>query len=190
MRACILLFFSLILSGCMMPAPNLPPVDTITKIKPLESGVMAESDRYTYYFQRNGARQEYQRYNTFYPRFSKIAAGVKVLFTVDQHDVEALYTVIFDKKNLNSQQQAILLNEYKAKTVENNQLGVEFKATGEWVIYPTPKLDDTYRLSTPITVTINDTSQKVSPLGEVMIIPLFPIMMLAMMFGCATSQCV
>jgi hypothetical protein len=43
------LFVVIILSGCTS-APNLPPVDTIVAVKPIESGIIASSAKYSYRF--------------------------------------------------------------------------------------------------------------------------------------------
>jgi len=58
----------MILAGCTS-APNLPSTDTIVAVKPIESGIIASSAKYSYRFFRKGMPQEYQRYKTFYERF-------------------------------------------------------------------------------------------------------------------------
>ncbi|HHG8771525.1 TPA: hypothetical protein ACPYU1_000841 [Raoultella planticola] len=179
----------IVLSGCTH-APNLPSTDTIIKVKPIESGIIANSDKYTYRFFRRGVTQEYQRYKTFYQQFHQIASGVRVNFEVKQHEVTAGYLVVLDKRKLSTQQQSILTRQYQATPLGNEQIGVLFKATGFWSTVTPTELDDAYRLSRPIVVSINDKTQTISDLGAIALIPLVPLFPLYMMYGCAVGPCV
>ena len=71
------LLVALLLVGCAN-TPNLPPTETIVAIKPIDSGIIASSEKHSYRFFREGMPQEYQRYNTFYQRFHQQASGVRV----------------------------------------------------------------------------------------------------------------
>ena len=178
-----------VLAGCTS-APNLPSTDTIIKVKPIESGIIANSNKYSYRFFRKGVPQEYQRYNTFYERFNKVASGVRVNFVVKQHEVVAEYLVVLDKRRLDASQQTVLTNQYKATALDNEHLGVLFKATGFWSTVDPNELDESYRLASPVLVSINDNTQTISTLGTIALIPLVPLFPLVMMYGCATGPCV
>jgi len=171
-------------------APNLPPTDTIVAIKPIESGIIASSDKYSYRFFREGVPQEYQRYKTFYERFHEQASGVRVNFAVKEHDVTADYLVVIDKHKLDAAQHSALINEYKAVPIDNDRLGVMFKATGFWSSSYAPELAAPYKLERPVVVSINDQTQTVSTLGAIALIPLVPLFPLLMMYGCATGPCI
>lgn len=178
-----------VLTGCTA-APNLPPTDTITKVKPISAGVIAVSNKYTYRFYRDGAPQEYQRYSSFYQRFNKVASGVRVNFAVEQHEVVAEYLVVLDKRKLDAAQQTILTREYKATALDSEHLGVLFKASGYWTAGDPNELEESWRLSSPVVVSINDRTQTLSTLGTIALIPLAPLFPLVMMYGCATGPCV
>lgn len=95
-------------------APNLPSVDTIVAIKPLESGFIASSTKYRYLFTRDNSLPEYQRHKKFYEKFHLIALGVSINFAVDEHEVTVEYIVLIDNSKLNNEQYSVLINEYKA----------------------------------------------------------------------------
>ena len=179
----------MILAGCTS-APNLPPTDTIVAVKPIESGIIASSAKYSYRFFRSGVPQEYQRYKTFYERFHQQASGVRVNFVVEQHEVMAEYLVVIDKRKLNAGQQAVLKNEYQAVQIDNDRLGVLFKAAGFWSSSHASELAVPYQLEHPVVVSINDKTKTLSTLGTVALIPLVPLFPLFMMYGCATGPCV
>lgn len=82
----------MILTGCTS-APNLPPTDTIVALKPIETGIIASSAKYSYRFLRNGVPHEYERCKIFYDRFHQQASGVRVNFEVEHHKVTAQYLV-------------------------------------------------------------------------------------------------
>lgn len=177
------------LVGCTS-APNLPPTDTIVAVKPTDSGIIASSAKYGYRFNRNGVPQEYQRYKTFYERFHQQAAGVRVSFEVEQHEVAAEYLVVMDKRKLDAGQLTQLRNEYHAVQIDNDHLGVSFKAAGFWSSSYPPDLAAAYQLEHPIVVSINDKTKTISELGQVAMIPLVPLFPLYMMYGCATGPCI
>lgn len=175
-----------VLTGCTS-APNLPPTDTIINVKPTESGITANSNKYSYRFFRNGVPQEYQRYNAFYQRFNQVASGVRVNFVVKQHEVVAQYLVVIDKRRLDAAQQTLLTEQYQATALDSDHLGVLFKASGFWTNVEPGDLDESHRLATPIVVSINDKTQAMTTLGAIALVPIFP---LVMMYGCATGPCV
>lgn len=179
----------IMLTACTS-APNLPPTDTIVAVKPITSGIIASSEKYSYRFFRDGTPQEYQRYKTFYERFHQQASGVKVNFLVKEHEVTAEYLVVVDNRKLDAAQQATLLNEYKATPIDNDRLGILFKAKGFWSSSYAPELAAPYRLDRPVVVAINDKTQTLSTVGTVALIPLLPLFPLYMMYGCATGPCV
>ncbi|PJR64749.1 hypothetical protein [Raoultella sp. T31] len=183
------LLVAVILSGCAS-APNLPPTDTIVAVKPIESGIIASSAKYSYRFFRNGVPQEYQRYKTFYDRFHQQASGVRVNFVVEQHEVAAEYLVVMDKRKLDAGQLTLLTNEYQAVQMDNDRLGVLFKATGFWSASHAPELAAPYQLEHPVVVSINDKTQTLSTAGTIALIPLAPLFPLVMMYGCATGPCI
>lgn len=183
------LLVALLLVGCAN-TPNLPPTETIVAIKPIDSGIIASSEKHSYRFFREGMPQEYQRYNTFYQRFHQQASGVRVNFAVKDHEVTAEYMVVIDKRNVDANQQTILRNEYKATTLDNDHLGVMFKANGFWSSSYAEELAATYRLEQPIVVSINDKTQSLTTAGSIALIPLLPLFPLFMMYGCATGPCV
>lgn len=185
----LLMLAMMVLAGCTS-APNLPSTDTIIKVKPIESGIIANSNKYSYRFFRKGVPQEYQRYNTFYERFNKVASGVRGNFVVKQHEVVAEYLVVLDKRRLDASQLSLLTSQYHATALDNDHLGVLFKATGFWSTVDPNELDDAYRLARPVVVSINDKTQTISPLGEIALIPLVPLFPLVMMYGCAMGPCV
>lgn len=189
MKKYLLLLVVMLLAGCAS-APNLPPTDTIVAVKPIESGIIASSEKYSYRFFRNGVPAEYQRYKSFYERFNQQASGVRVNFMVKQHDVTAEYLVVIDKRKLNADQQSVLVNEYKAAPIDNDRLGVLFKATGFWSSSYAPELAAPYKLDRPIVVSISDKTETLSTLGTFAVIPLVPLFPLLMMYGCATGPCV
>lgn len=183
------LLLVIILSGCTS-APNLPPVDTIVAVKPIESGIIASSAKYSYRFFRSGVPQEYQRYKTFFERFHQQASGVRVNFVVEQHEVTAEYLVVIDKRKLDAGQHAVLVNEYQAVPIDNERIGVLFKATGFWTSSYAPELATPYQLEHPVVVSINDKTRTLSTAGAVALIPLVPLFPLYMMYGCATGPCI
>ena len=163
-----------ILAGCTS-TPNLPPRDTIVAMKPTESGIVASSAKYSYRFVRDGVPQEYQRYKTFYERFHQ------------QHEVTAEYLVVMDQRKLDAGQHSELVNQYHAVQIDNDRLGVLFKATGFWTASDASDLAAAYQLAHPVVVSINDKTKTISSLGAVALAPLFPFYM---MYGCATGPCV
>jgi len=179
----------MILAGCTS-APNLPPTDTIVAVKPIESGIIASSAKYSYRFFRKGVPQEYQRYKTFYERFHQQASGVRVNFVVEQHEVTAEYLVVIDKRKLDAEQHTLLVNQYKAVQIDNDRLGVLFKASGFWSSSYAPELAAPYQLERPVVVSINDKTETLSTIGTIGLIPLAPLFPLVMMYGCATGPCV
>lgn len=184
----LLLLATMVLAGCTS-APNLPPNDTIIAIKPIASGIIASSEKYSYRFIRSGTPQEYQRYQTFYERFQQQASGVRVNFVVDQHDVTAEYLVVLAKSKLDARQQSELVTTYQAVPIDNDNLGVRFKATGFWSSSHAPEKAAPYRLPQPVVVSINDKTTTLSTFGTVALIPLLPLFPLYMMYGCATGPC-
>ena len=182
----LLLLAAVTLTGCAN-TPNLPPTETIVAIKPIDSGIIASSEKHSYRFFREGMPQEYQRYNTFYQRFHQQASGVRVNFAVKDHEVTAEYLVVIDKRNVDASQQTILRNEYKATTIDSDHLGVMFKANGFWSDAYSEELAAPYRLEQPIVVSINDKTQTLTTAGSIALIPLFPLFMI---YGCATGPCV
>ncbi|WP_299997809.1 hypothetical protein [uncultured Cedecea sp.] len=184
-----LLLLVTILAGCTS-APNLPPTDTIVAVKPIESGIIASSAKYSYRFFRDGVPQEYQRYKTFYERFHQQASGVRVNFLVEQHEVTAEYLVVIDKRKLDAGQHTELINKYQAVEMDNNNLGVLFKAAGFWSSSYAPELAAPYQLAQPVVVSINDKTKTLSALGTAAMVPLLPLFPLFMMYGCATGPCV
>ncbi len=111
-------------------------------------------------------------------------------FVVKQHEVVAEYLVVLDKRRLDASQLSLLTTQYHATALDNDHLGVLFKATGFWSTVDPNELDDAYRLARPVVVSINDKTQTISPLGEIALIPLVPLFPLVMMYGCATGPCV
>ncbi|MGV7093419.1 hypothetical protein [Siccibacter turicensis] len=183
------LLAGMVLVGCTS-APNLPPTDTIVAIKPIDSGIIASSAKYSYRFFRNGVPQEYQRYKTFYDRFHQQAAGVRVNFAVENHEVTAEYLVVMDKRKLDAGQQETLVKQYNATPIDADRLGVVFKASGFWSSSYAPELAAPYRLEQPVVVAINDKTQTVSTLGAIALLPLVPLFPLYMMYGCAKGPCI
>lgn len=177
---------ALVLAGCTH-TPNLPPTDTIVAIKPIESGIIASSEQHSYRFFRSGVPEEYLRYKRFYDRFHQQASGVRVNFAVEQHEVTAEYLVVVDKRKLDAEQLSELINTYQARPMDNNSLGVLFKASGFWSSSDASELAAPYRLTQPIVVSINDKTQTLSTLGAIALVPIFP---LVMMYGCATGPCI
>lgn len=152
-----------ILAGCTS-TPNLPPRDTIVAMKPTESGIVASSAKYSYRFVRDGVPQEYQRYKTFYERFHQQASGVRVNFVVEQHEVTAEYLVVMDQRKLDAGQHSELVNQYHAVQIDNDRLGVLFKATGFWTASDASDLAAAYQLAHPVVVSINDKTKTISSL--------------------------
>lgn len=185
----VLLLAVMLLTGCTS-APNLPPTDTIVAVKPIASGIVASSAKYRYLFNRTGTPQEYQRFKTFYDRFHQQASGGRVNFVVKQHEVTAEYLVVMDKHKLDAGQQTALFSEFKAIQIDNDRLGVLFKAEGSWSSSYAPELAAPYQLQQPVVVSINDKTQTLSTAGTVALIPLLPLFPLFMMYGCATGPCV
>ena len=185
MRLISLIFTVLILAGCSA-APNLPATDTIIKVQPTESGLVANSEKYSYRFSRSGTPEEYQRYNQFYDQYHQAVPGVRVNFQVKNNEVEAEYWVILNKSQLTAAQQSILTSEFKAEPVNKDQLRVLFKASGFWLPAKSADIDDSYRLAQPIVVSINDKTQTLNAVGMVALVPIFP---LVMMYGCAVGPC-
>lgn len=189
MRKYLALLGMIILAGCTS-APNLPPTETIIAVKPIESGIIASSAKHSYRFFRSGVPQEYQRYKTFYERFHQQASGVRVNFVVEQHEVTAEYLVVIDKRKLDPRQHTELVNEYQALQIDNDRLGVLFKAAGFWSSSDASEMAAPYRLEQPVVVSINDKTQTLSTVGTVALIPLVPLFPLYMMYGCATGPCI
>lgn len=186
MRLIFLILMVSILAGCSA-APNLPVTDTIIKVQSTESGLIANSEKYSYRFSRTGMPQEYQRYNQFYDQYHQAVPGVRVNFQVENHEVVAEYWVILNKSQLTAAQQSILSSEYRAQSLNKDQLRVLFKASGFWTKARPEDIDDSYRLTQPIVVSINDKTQTLNAVGMVALIPIFP---LVMMYGCAVGPCV
>ncbi|VEC56921.1 Uncharacterised protein [Klebsiella aerogenes] len=124
--------------------------------EPTESGIVASSAKYSYRFVRDGVPQEYQRYKTFYERFHQQASGVRVNFVVVQHEVTAEYLVVMDQRKLDAGQHSELVNQYHAVQIDNDRLGVLFKATGFWTASDASDLAAAYQLAHPVVVSIND----------------------------------
>ena len=79
------------------------------------------------------------------------------------------------------------MNQYHAVQIDNDRLGVLFKATGFWTASDASDLAAAYQLAHPVVVSINDKTKTISSLGAVALAPLFPFYM---MYGCATGPCV
>lgn len=170
----------MMLTGCIN-SPELPTTDTIVAIKVIENGLIASSAKYSYRFDRTP--EENKRYNTFYKLFHQVISGVKVNFDVERHNVVATYLVIFDKHKLSSQQYAVLVNEYRARQVDHDHLGVWFYAKGRWSLrwslFQNHDLDANEQLERPVVVSINERLY-LSLLGEIALIPLLPIFIMGL----------
>lgn len=162
----------IILTGCVN-APQLPKIDTIVSVKFIENGFIANSLKYSYKFSRTP--EENKEYRTFYKRFKQVVSGMKINFNVERDNVEATYLVIFDKHRLSSQQYAVLVNEYRARQVDSDHLGIWFYAKGKWSLSQTDYLEASEQLERPVPVSINETLY-LSTLGEIALIPLMPIL--------------
>ncbi|VTN08792.1 Uncharacterised protein [Raoultella terrigena] len=91
---------------------------------------------------------------------------MRVNFAVEQHEVVAEYLVVLDKRKLDAAQQTILTREYKATALDSEHLGVLFKASGYWTAGDPNELEESWRLSSPVVVSINDRTQTLSTLGN------------------------
>jgi len=185
MRLILLAIVVWILAGCSA-APNLPATDTIIKVKPTELGLIANSEKYSYRFYHKGTPQEYQRYQRFYDQYHQASPGVRVNFRVNNNEVVAEYWVILNKNQLTAAQQSILTDEYKAQPWNHDQLRVLFKTTGFWLPAKSADIEESWRLPSPIVVSINDKTQTLNSVGMVALVPIFP---LVMMYGCAVGPC-
>lgn len=185
MRLILLTMMVCILAGCSA-APNLPATDTIIKIKPTELGLIANSEKYSYRFYRQGTTLEYQRYQRFYDQYQQASPGVRVNFLVNNNEVVAEYWVILNKNQLTAAQQSTLTSEYKAQPWNHDQLRVLFKTTGFWLPAKPADINETYRLPQPVVVSVNDKTQTLNAVGMVALVPIFP---LVMMYGCAVGPC-
>lgn len=175
-----------LLAGCVSQ-PSLPTTDTIVKIKTSDSSIVANSDKYSYRFFRTGLRTEFQRYKTFYESFQQQILGVRVNFNVTNHEVVAEYTAIVDGRRLDDTQRTQLTSVYKGTKMDQGYFGILFKTDGFWTEISPQELDDSYKLKSPIVVSINDKTKVMSPYAGVLLLPVFP---LVMMYGCATGPCV
>ncbi len=95
--------------------------------------------------------------------------------------------MVIDQRKLDAGQLSVLVNEYKAAQIDNDRLGVLFKAAGFWSSSHTPELAAPYQLERPVVVSINDKTETLSTLGTIALIPLVPLFPLFMMYGCATG---
>ncbi len=189
MKLLITIFLSWILIGCTVNTPNLPKSDSIIKLELKDDKITAESMQYSYKFYQKDLKDEQKRYQDFYAKYQKDILGIYVNFNVKNSLVDAQYHILVNIKNMSSEQIEMLKNQFNAKKSHQlDALDVLFKAQGFYTTLSSSKpLDESTRLEKPITVSINDQSYQLSPVGEVMLIPLFPFVM---MYGCATSRCV
>ena len=104
--------------------------------------------------------------------------GVRVNFVVEQHEVTAEYLVVMDQRKLDAGQHSELVNQYHAVQIDNDRLGVLFKATGFWTASDASDLAAAYQLAHPVVVSINDKTKTISSLGAVAMAPLFPFYMM------------
>ena len=162
----------IMLTGCVN-SPELPATDTIISVKFIENGFIANSARYSYKFARTP--EENKEYRAFYNRFKPVVSGMKINFDVERDNVKATYLVIFDKHRLSSQQYTALVDEYRARQVDSEHMGVWFYAKGKWSLSQNDYLEDSEPLERPVDVSINETLY-LSPLGEIALIPLMPIL--------------
>lgn len=166
----------IMLTGCVN-SPELPKTDTILSVKFIENGFIANSERYSYKFDRTP--EENKEYRAFYEQFKSVVSGMKVKFYVRRDNVEANYLVIFDKHRLSSQQYAALVNEYQALPVDSDHMGVWFHAKGKWSLSQNDYLEASEPLERPVNVSINETLY-LSTLGEIALIPFTPILILGL----------
>ena len=92
-----------------------------------------------------------------------------------------------DQRKLDAGQHSELVNQYHAVQIDNDRLGVLFKATGFWTASDASDLAAAYQLAHPVVVSINDKNKTISSLVAVALAQLFPFYM---MYGCATGPCV
>jgi hypothetical protein len=154
-------------------------------MKPTESGIVASSAKYSYRFVRDGVPQEYQRYKTFYERFHQQASGVRINFVVEQHEVTAEYLVVMDQRKLDAGQHSELVNQYHAVQIDNDRLGVLFKATGFLDCIGRVRSGRRLPVSAPLWYQSMIRPKRLA--RAVAMAPLFPFYM---MYGCAIGPCV
>lgn len=92
---------------------------------------------------------------------------MRVNFVVEQHEVTAEYLVVMDQRKLDAGQHSELVNQYHAVQIDNDRLGVLFKATGFWTASDASDLAAAYQLAHPVVVSINDKTKTISSLGAV-----------------------
>jgi hypothetical protein len=112
----------------------------------------------------------------FYDHFSKMVLG-GANFDVAVDRVDATYFVFIDKSKLDSSQYTMLVNNLRAMEVDNDRLRVRFEAKGIWRPSEPSDLSVSYLLKNPVTVSINDESEKyLTTFGNIALIPLLPIL--------------
>lgn len=75
---------------------------------------------------------------------------MRVNFVVEQHEVTAEYLVVMDQRKLDAGQHSELVNQYHAVQIDNDRLGVLFKATGFWTASDASDLAAAYQLAHPL----------------------------------------
>lgn len=174
--------------------------DSIVRAKILPNEVRAETaGRYQYIFARNTAN-EVAIFRQFVASYRPYLIGGYVVIDEGNESglsekVKAHYYLVLDSKRLSSGQQHELQQKYRAtrlvqkRPTDNWQ--VVFVATGEKIamshLVKTHHLTDEDTLNTPIPVTIRINGTQLTPVGEVVLMPFFPILM---MYGCAASNCI
>lgn len=121
--------------------------------------------------------------------FNDRILGLNIHFYTKQHQVEAIYSILINTTGLNSDQLKILYGKLLAeKTNNDQQVKVQFVAHGSFTdVADSGVLKESERLENTITVTINDNTQEISAVDQLLIAPFIPFLMI---YGCSQGPCV
>lgn len=171
-------------------------------VKP--QSVIAETEYDQYIFQKEQTAQSIQTFRLFLQTYQPYLAGGYIVIhqesEVFKNDVTATYYLIVNEKLLSEEQKQNLIKNYqvspypnhkKYSKAKNPQLQVAFTSTGIrkslGYKYFKSRLTGQDTLAKPIPVTILTHGKQLNKMGEILIIPIFPLLMI---YGCVTSNCI
>lgn len=171
----------------------LPTNDTIIKLKVDENtGIIAESEQYSYQFTHPDALKKLKNYRDFLAEYKNDVESVSIIFYQDNLDGEitAQYiNFIPENKRLSDKK---LLEKYKSNVIlKNGYYQVLFTTQGN-VYRQANTLSDQYLLPKSITVLVRANHEIDSDLdikGDVAGLIIFPIFVPLIMVGCLIGPC-
>lgn len=182
------------LCGCVHKQTQiLPSSDTIIKLKSDEkTGMIAESQSYSYQFTSPDAINKFKSYRDFLAEYKDYIE--KVSITIFQENVNDEITIWYrnlipEKTVLNNKN---LLTKYKLEWVlKEDYYQVSFNTKGK-VYKQANTLSDQYLLPKPITVLIKPKNEREASediIGDVAGLIILPVFIPLMMISCVIGSC-